>query len=684
MKHTFYKKAVLVIFVFVLSAGFVLPQDIAQQANAMIMIDSYIRDLSISDTAISYNQERDGYVCIKAYPYILDYIDPEYPNDPPYDFVDYSRQTDIYSGSMETTGLKNVFWQGRDQNGNVVGPGLYMFEVLIHAGPGCGWPWISQIWEQKEFEIISPPLPQSWSFAIISDLHIGRGYPDYDGASYEGAGEGEDYYLTKRLEKVVDWINENKDKIDCDGIKCPIQFLAVLGDIADTAEKSEFLKAKEILDKLNDAGIPYVPIFGNHDVWPYTDFEEAPTSSGESYFDEIFWDENATNTKLVKERFSNSFKRDEVHKNYKNFVFNYKDINFIGLDFIKREKTAKAEISTETENWLRDRLNEYQGEEPVIIFSHHPFAKPFSRLPYVQPWWNFESEEIERIKGIIGEYENIAEGNQILGSFAGHIHGYYPQEILGFNLPLISQFFNANWEYPKIEDISVLTTESLIVGGNEKDITNKGVIRIVKVNEKKEIDFSKIEGKFPALNPYISFDFKILPEQIYPCVFFKAHLFTHRDHSLIWNLGDGNIGTGIIETHCYKRGGTYDVKLTGIDKETGEEEYITRKITVKEGIIPKIIKIAEEVKDKLELISTELEEKVTEFGRTMKDTILIKVKHSPSTPAGLINVHFEKATGDIDLTEMIVDTDPEAKKSILYMSQWPEEIEQEKVLFIPK
>lgn len=119
------------------------------------------------------------------------------------------------------------------------------------------------------------------------------------------------------------------------------------------------------------------------------------------------------------------------------------------------------------------------------------------------------------------------------------------------------------------------------------------------------------------------------------------------------------------------------------DKETGEEEYITRKVEIKEGIIPKIIKITEEAKEKIELISTELGEKVTEFGRTMKDTILIKAKHSPEEPVGLITVHFEEATEDIDLTQMTADTDLEIKKSLLYMPEWPNLVEEEKILYIP-
>ena len=90
------------------------------------------------------------------------------------------------------------------------------------------------------------------------------------------------------------------------------------------------------------------------------------------------------------------------------------------------------------------------------------------------------------------------------------------------------------------------------------------------------------------------------------------------------------------------------------------------------------------MKEKLELISIELGEEVTEFGRTMRDTILIKVKHSLSTPVGLITVHFEKATEDIDLTQMKADIDLEKKKSILYMPEWPRIVEKEKILFIPK
>ncbi len=52
-------------------------------------------------------------------------------------------------------------------------------------------------------------------------------------------------------------------------------------------------------------------------------------------------------------------------------------------------------------------------------------------------------------------------------------------------------------------------------------------------------------------------------------------------------------------------------------------------------------------------------------------------------PVAEIEVDFDKADGDVDLSEMIFDTDVDKKKSILYMPEWPKVIE-DKILFIPK
>jgi len=554
---------------------------------------------------------------------------------------------------------------------------------------------------------------EPFSFAIITDLHIGRGYPDYDGPSFDDGYNGEEYYLTQRLRNVVKWINENKENYS-------FKFAAVLGDIADTAEKSEFCEAKEILDQLE---IPYIPIFGNHDVWPYTEKESAPGALGEDFFEKIFWStssipcENASSTKnfetLLREF---NFERDIQNPKFKNFILNYGGINFIGLDFNSREKEkcencgVKGEgvLHNETISWLNDKLNKFKGKEPVIIFSHEPFAKPFSRgfykgsvlqniIPF--PQGNFSGEELEEINQILQNYENISEGQQILGNFGGHIHGF---EKFGKEIEFFGQFspidiyFDANWQYPSLFTVPVLTTEAIMVGGNEKNLDNKGLVRIVRIEEKEKIDFSEIEFKEPALNPYITFEFKskIVGNFIYPCLIFVPQTFSKREIDYyLWDFGDGKTETTsplIWEgktIHCFSPSSlpaTYNVTLTAVEKETNKSESITKKVEIKEGIIPKIIKIGENLKDKIEMISLELNEKVTEFGRTMRDWVWVKVKHSPATPVGLIKVHFENATEDIDLSQLKVDIDFQTKKSLLYMPEWPSEIERLKILFVPK
>jgi len=378
-------------------------------------------------------------------------------------------------------------------------------------------------------------------------------------------------------------------------------------------------------------------------------------------------------------------------------------MNFIGLDFNSRTHVLSpgwtagvaptAKLWDKTRDWLKDCLTThtkclkgYEGNKN-IIFSHIPIVKddinafPSGELKCAGITSPILYKECISLHNEFNKIKEIIENNsdKILANFGGHIHGWSFPPI---SLPYLTEhFIDANKEYSPIDGISVITTEALMVSGNEKDLSNKGIIRIVKVYSLDDIDAtSTIEGKFLALNPYISFDFKIFPGEILPCVFLKAHLFTKRDYILIWVLGDGNFGRGVIETHCYKKAGIYNIKLVGIDKETGEKEFITRRVEIKEGIIPRIIKVAEE---KIELISTELGEKVSEFGRTMRDTILIKIKHSETVPVGLITVYFEQATEDIDLTELVADLDIEKKKSILYTPQWPEVIKKEKVLFIP-
>ena len=138
------------------------------------------------------------------------------------------------------------------------------------------------------------PTPSFWSFAIITDTHIGEGMADYGGTGWnDNPNSGQDYkdipycYIqppsgaiicTNQSEPIpsvwnlkiaVGSMNTYKDLLNT-------KFVVIDGDLTDSAEMSEFGKAKAILNVLNTWNIPWVPLLGNHDVWPYTSSSEAP------------------------------------------------------------------------------------------------------------------------------------------------------------------------------------------------------------------------------------------------------------------------------------------------------------------------------------------------------------------------------------------------------------------------
>jgi hypothetical protein len=71
-----------------------------------------------------------------------------------------------------------------------------------------------------------------------------------------------------------------------------------------------------------------------------------------------------------------------------------------------------------------------------------------------------------------------------------------------------------------------------------------------------------------------------------------------------------------------------------------------------------------------------------------QDQILFQVETTHSekvfVPVANITVHFEKAKGDVDLSNLQINSDVHIKKVLFYSSQWPEEVENQKILFVPK
>jgi parallel beta-helix repeat protein len=532
---------------------------------------------------------------------------------------------------------------------------------------------------------------EPFSFAIITDLHIGR--------HYQEEYEGQDYYLTERLKRVVKWINENKNSVKCgENTTCSIKFLAILGDITENTPLTGFCKVKEILDELQ---IPYVPVFGNHDVGTDREYEQFSRWKGQDYFDQVFWStssipcQNATSTKnfelLLNEL---SFQRDETNKDYKNFSFSFGGINFIGLDFVSRKPFMKfgkgvgadAVLNEINEGWLEKKLEEF-GEGPVILFAHHPLTAKWSRI------YAFTSEELS-------ELERIIKDKTVLFDFGGHIHSF--EEIHGVLAPP-----NANLLYPSVGITNVLTTEALMVGSNgrgveketeENGVVNdkKGIVRIVKVFEKNEIKPNNWEttekgDEFLAFNPSLNLGFSIRRQfNNIPCVELEAHKFSEKPCDFLWNFGGKTSSVDCNSDFseclvCYEEGGEYTITLFAKDKNSSFTESISKKITVNEAIIPRTIKKPAELIEKgIEFISEKAQMSFDKIGQVVKDKIRIFKKKSPAVPVGEITVHFENLNEDLDLSGSVVDTDFEKQKTILYMENWPEVVERSKILFIPK
>ena len=152
---------------------------------------------------------------------------------------------------------------------------LIFISLMLRAQPGP---------PDTVFTNLNSTIPsRSWQFSFVhlTDVHIGEGVSggDYGTPGHNDTLTAADYGLpAMRLSNTVKWINENADRLK-------IKFVAVTGDLTRSGEVSELLKFKQIADSLV---IPYIPLMGNHDIWPYTDNTEATLPNGDSIINTIF------------------------------------------------------------------------------------------------------------------------------------------------------------------------------------------------------------------------------------------------------------------------------------------------------------------------------------------------------------------------------------------------------------
>jgi hypothetical protein len=182
-----------------------------------------------------------------------------------------------------------------------------------------------------------------FTIAIIADPHIGDGISDYGTPGWNDAPPNYDQgEAAIKLRNTVNWINNNKTLFN-------IKYVFIIGDLTESGEISELSKAYEILNTLE---IPWIPLIGNHDVWPYIDANnKAPEEISDSYFNNIFAPQyerlSRTLLNFVKCPVPTwNWEVNPHHFSYfQNFAFDspYGDWHFICLDFNSRDDATNGQ-----------------------------------------------------------------------------------------------------------------------------------------------------------------------------------------------------------------------------------------------------------------------------------------------------------------------------------------------------
>lgn len=227
---------------------------------------------------------------------------------------------------------------------------------------------------------------ETFSFAIIADPHI------------NGSKNNKAKFIS-----AVDWIIENKDKKD-------IQLVFVVGDIAwgGSGAHRNLRTARVILERLNHAGVTYVPIIGDNEIQKGSEKEFNDTFNGQyKYLSDILehWRKAPT----------------PVDGKYlQNFSFDYKGCHFVCCDFNSREPGNEGgelhDFSGGSWPWFKNDIETCSKvrQESIVIISHiGMFRTGFETADE----FLFSQEEMNKIKGFLYDYREYVDAN-----YAGHIH----------------------------------------------------------------------------------------------------------------------------------------------------------------------------------------------------------------------------------------------------------------------
>ncbi len=265
----------------------------------------------------------------------------------------------------------------------------------------------------------------AFSFVILTDTHIGEGVPDYGTEGWDdGPGGSETSPAEAELIRAVEQTNALAAGDD------PPAFVVVLGDLTGSGERSELLRTRELLDELT---LPWLPLLGNHDAWPYAwdasseSWNQADSAVGDAFVQEVFEDSFAQaaavlpSLVLAPSVVESSIGRDTP---FVTFAWSHCGLRFVALDTNSRTPAPGDEpgIGPEADlftgdgapwSWMIDDLTTGPGSsaETAVVFAHHPFTN--SEL------LSFRGPDFQRIEA---DLEAHGLDSRIAAFFGGHLH----------------------------------------------------------------------------------------------------------------------------------------------------------------------------------------------------------------------------------------------------------------------
>ncbi len=306
---------------------------------------------------------------------------------------------------------------------------------------------------QVDYNAALPGSQWQYSFVHLTDVHIGEGAPgdDYGTAGYyDNTAPADAGDPLIRLRKSVYWINDHIQDLK-------IHFVVITGDLSESAEVSELLRCKQVLDSLE---VPYIPVMGNHDAWPLSQGIEESWPAGDSLLNQVFEDAYLSASQYFPQwddgtRLNRIWHPDHnCYSWFQNFSFDYGSYHFIFADFNSRAhdlgvfngSAADAELHDFPGGswpWLQQAVASGQnGDNNMLIFAHHPLSKSLLSGALA----SFDFNEYDVVTQYLKDYSPrlgawIAGHKHQADAYAVKTWTFSPEIMMGYETA-------ANWEFP--------------------------------------------------------------------------------------------------------------------------------------------------------------------------------------------------------------------------------------------